>query len=136
MPNGAPVCWGDGASSQNGGTQDTSSPRFISSFLVNISPAATLAGHRGTAKLVVVANCLPGQHFTMELQLQQGSVFGTGHGAGRCEGALTEYPITVAAHGPKGFVAGAAVGAATIVIRQNGQVVETHDWTRQITIAP
>ena len=136
MPNGAPVCWGDGASSQNGSTQDLSSPRLISSFLVNISTAATLAGRGGTAKLIVVANCLPGQHFTMEVQVQQGASFGTGHGAGRCEGTLTEYPITVPAHGPNRFAAGVATGAATIVIRQNGHIVETHDWTRQITITP
>jgi alpha-tubulin suppressor-like RCC1 family protein len=136
MPNGVPVCWGDAQFGQNSGTQDSSTPLFVSSFLVNIAPAATLAGRGGTAKLIVVANCLPGQHFTMDVQVQQGNIVGTGHGAGRCEGTLLEYPVTVAAQGRNGFAAGAAVGAATIVIRENGKIVETHDWTRQITIAP
>jgi alpha-tubulin suppressor-like RCC1 family protein len=135
-PSGAPVCWGDSQFGQNGRTTDNSSPLTIGSFLVNIAPTATLAGHAGTAKLIVVANCLVSQHFTVDVQVQQGGVSGTGHDAGRCEGGLSEYAITVPAGGRKGFAAGPAVATATVVIRENGQIVDTQTWTRQINIQP
>ena len=88
------------------------------------------------AKLIVGANCLAGQHFTVDMHVVQGAVSGAAHDAGQCEGALTEYPVTVVAQGRQGFATGPAAASATIGIRQNGQVIDTQRWTRQITITP
>jgi alpha-tubulin suppressor-like RCC1 family protein len=124
LASGQPFCWGSGSL--------FALP--VSSFTFNIDPDVTLMGHNRVAHVTVLANCPEDQQVHVEVQLTQGGVFGQGHAVGDCTGGLTEYPVTVPAHGPTGFEPGPAEAQADAVIHDRGRTVDTQEWTRQVNL--
>ena len=70
----------------------------------------------------------------MRVTLTQGESSGQGIGVGACTGGLDRYEVTVPANGRGAFIPGSAVAEADAVIRDNGHVVDTQHWAREVEI--
>jgi len=133
--DGQPLCWGSDVNGQLGTTAGHGSALPVPSFTFNIDPNVTLKNNQRVAVVNALANCPAGDQVHLEVQLTQGGSFGQGHGEGTCTGALSNYPVTVPAHGPAGFQPGAAEAQADAVVRDHGKVVDTEEWTRQVELS-
>ena len=59
----------------------------------------------------------------------------TAYRAGDLLGALERYPVNINAHGRDRFTTGAAQALAEAVVRDHGKVIDTQEWTRNVTIS-
>jgi hypothetical protein len=91
----------------------------------------TLKDNGRVTTVTTVAACQAGENLHFDISLTQGAASGSGHGAGKCTGGLTRYPVP--AHGLSRFVNGPAQVSAEAVIG-HGSEVETQAWTRQANI--
>ena len=94
-----------------------------------IGGTAALTGHGHVAQATVLVGCTEGEQIQVTLTLTQGSVSGTGVGAGVCTGGLTEYDVTVSAGGDR-FTAGLAAACATADNYRHGVLVDNRQWCR------
>jgi alpha-tubulin suppressor-like RCC1 family protein len=134
--NGGVRCWGEGFFGQlgTGSTTNALRPVIVPSFLLNIDPRVSVRRNDRIATVEILAICEDGQRLQVDVRLTQGSAIGFGHGSRRCTGALERYPVTVAAHGPTGFLDGPAQVQADARIRQRGVIVDTPQWTRAVNV--
>jgi alpha-tubulin suppressor-like RCC1 family protein len=136
IANGAVSCWGENTFGQlgNNSMSNSSVPVGVPSFTLNIDPGVTLEPNGRVTTVTVVATCEEGQWLHIDVTLTQEAVSGRGIATGQCTGGLTRYPVLVPAQGRYPFVAGPAIAAAEAIIREQGAVVDTQQWTRQVTI--
>jgi hypothetical protein len=130
-------CWGSNNAGQVGDGTNTNRSRAVSvsSFTFNIDPNVTIKRDGKKAQLIALANCDAGAHARIHVELRQGSNVGQGQATVECTGALERYPVKVNAHGKDRFVAGAAEASADAVVRDHGHVIDTQEWTRDVTIS-
>ncbi len=135
--NGTPLCWGGNDFGQIGDTTTTnhSTPVVVPSFAVNIDPAVPLINRR-VVTVTIIATCAAGDYLHVNVAVVQGSASGSGVGQGPCTGHLDNYPVTVPAQGFDGFTSGPAQAQATASVREKGAIIETQQWTRNVTIVP
>lgn len=134
--NGAPACWGDNDGGQLGDGTFTGrlTPVQVPSFAANILVDLELRHDAKAAKGTVLVNCPDGLKLQIELRLTQGSVSGVVHRNANCEGALTEYPVSVPLRGRQTFTVGPADAELTAHVREGGTIVETLQWTRDVDL--
>ena len=135
--NGGVLCWGrndvDGQVG-DGSNIDRLRPVSVPSFTLNIDPVVVLGKKEKVANVKIIATCEEGQRLHGDVDLTQGLATGRGILNGECTGALTSYSVTIRAHGKTDFAEGEAQVKAAAVIRDHGQIVDSQQWTRRVTV--
>ncbi|HEY2015264.1 MAG TPA: hypothetical protein VGH38_17260, partial [Bryobacteraceae bacterium] len=134
--NGQPYCWGHNVGAIGDGTTiNRLTATAVPSFSFNVEPNVEMQGQGHVALVSALANCVAGAQVKLSVTLTQGSVAGTGYAVGKCTGGLEVYPVTVPASGPAAFQTGPAVAQAAAIIIEQGQAVDTQEWSRNVTLA-
>jgi hypothetical protein len=136
LATGVIRCWGDNSQGEIGdGTMtNRARPTVVNSFAANVDPAGTLRNGR-VAEITALIDCDSGGQAHIILSLEQGGITGIGQAEARCSGGLVKVPMTVPAHGPWGFQAGAATAQVEAIVRSDGGIVEDTHWTRQVVLS-
>jgi hypothetical protein len=134
--NGQPFCWGKNLFGQigDGTTTNRLTATKVPSFQFNIDAEVDLAGHARVAIVTALAACPEGQSVQIRVSLTQGGTVGDGVAEGACTEALGRYPVMVPAKGRASWVPGSALAEADAIVRARGTVVETQEWTREVTL--
>jgi alpha-tubulin suppressor-like RCC1 family protein len=137
LATGQPLCWGDNDFGWIGdGTNDPRPrPTVVNSFTANVDPAVTIRSNGRIADVTVLLNCPVGGQAFIQLTLDQGQVEGDGNAAEACAGGMVRVAVTVPAHGPGGFQAGAATAHVEATVRENGHITQDQHWTRAVTLS-
>jgi hypothetical protein len=138
MAYGSIFCWGFNGSGElgNGNTTSQPSPVAVNSFIANVDPAGALRSQR-IAEITALVDCAGGGQARITLTLLQGAVTGTGHAEAKCTGDLERVPMSIEAHGPSGWQAGAATAQVEAIIHnEEDRVTDDTQWTRQVTLSP
>ena len=106
----------------------------MSYFTFNIDPNVVIKRDGKKAQVSRWRTAKPAR-MRASRQLRQGNNVGQGQATVKCTGALERYPVKVNAHGKDRFTAGAAQALAEAVVRDHGKVIDTQEWTRNVTIS-
>jgi len=133
---GVLACWGNNALGQIGvGIVTGFEPaRELPSFRFNLQPTGVVGNGRHVARVTVVASCAEGALADLEITLDQGPVTAEGHAVGRCSGALEGYEVIVHTQANQRLGTGSARVVARASVRDRGEIVESPEWTRTITL--
>lgn len=133
---GVPACWGNNSLGQIGvGSVSGFEPaREVPSFRFNLLPTAVVSNGRHIARVTVVAACTEGALAELDVTLEQGAVTARGHAVGRCSGALESYEVIIHTRANQVLGAGPAQAVARASVRDRGEILESPEWTRRITL--
>ena len=136
LANGSVQCWGLNNSGQVGDntTATRTVPVTVPSFTLNINPVVELKSNGRVTTVNILAVCEEGRQLFVDVAITQGAAAGVGSGHGNCTGALENYPVTVPAQGPNRFITGPAQVQADAIIREQGQIVDQQQWSRNVQI--
>jgi hypothetical protein len=107
----------------------------VGSFAANIAPVADLAANERAAEITAFVLCEEGRGVTVDVELDQDGVRGEGTGEFRCTGRLDGNLVRVHSRGRNGFDPGSASARMTAEVRDRGEVVESFEWSREVTLA-
>ncbi len=136
LAGGVIDCWGNNSQGEigDGTTTNRSIPTVVNSFAANVDPAASLRTSH-LAEVTALIDCEAGGHVRILLSLEQDGITGSGEVAAGCQSRLLRVPVTIPAHGPAGFQAGAATAHVEAIVRDDDEIVEDTHWTRQVTLS-